>query len=158
MPTPNTPQATVWQTNAEQRLGHEFRTPSGQLCLVRKADLQQLVFDGVIDDIDAVTKIVNSDIMKKSAPRAGTNKKADQAARINESLGFMKSDVGRSAIQLMDIILPHVIVAPVVLPNPESPSDRVAGVIYVSDIDINDRAAIFAEVMEDMEKAAKFRD
>lgn len=156
MPTTNLPEATTWKSAAEKRLGYDFRVSSGQLCRIRSTDLQQLILDGVIDDVDAVTKLVASDIMQKKAI-APTGKNATASA-IKQSLEFLKSDEGRTAIDLMNIILPHVIIAPAVLLDPEDPADRDPNVIYVSDIDINDRAEIFAEVMKGVEKAAKFRE
>ena len=156
MPTTNNlPEATTWKSAAEKRQGYDFRVSSGQLCRIRSTDLQQLILDGVIDDIDAVTKLVASDIMSKKA--VAPKGKTATASAIKESLEFLGSDEGRTAIQLMDAILPHVVIAPAVLPDPADPADRNPDLIYVSDIDINDRAEIFAEVMKGVEKAAQFR-
>ena len=156
MPTTNLPEATTWKSAAEKRQGYDFRVGSGQLCRIRSTDLQQLILDGVIDDVDAVTKLVASDIMQKKAV-APTGKNATAAA-IKQSIEFLHSDDGRTAIELMNTILPHVIIAPVVLPDPADPEDRDSEAIYISDIDVNDRAEIFAEVMKGVEKAATFRE
>lgn len=154
MPTNTLPEATVWGQNADQRDGFEHRVPSGQLCRLRTMDLQTMVLEGIIEDVDAVSRIVTSDIMKKRNRRSTQT----DVQKIVEGLTFMKSDDGRTMIQLVNDIIPHVVIAPEVLPLPQEGEKRVKGKIYVDDIDINDRADIFATVMKGVEKTAQFRE
>lgn len=146
---------SAWGEAAKRREGFDFTTPSGQLCRIKPIPLEEMVLSGIIDDLDSVTKIVDSDIAAKIAP--GVDGKSSDETTIADGLKFMRSEAGRSAIEMMGKIIPAVVVAPVILPDPENHDDREEGKIYVSDVSLTDRAAIFSIVMEPTEKAAQFR-
>lgn len=152
MPTNNPlPQATSWQSNAEAREGFDLRVPSGQLCRVKHMDLQDMIIDGIIDDVDVVLRIINSDVMKKSTA------KRTKAQSVEDGLKFMGSTDGQDAMRLMDKIVPYVVISPEVQPNPPKGEDFQKGLIYVRDIDVNDRAFIFSQVMKSVDNVAEFR-
>ena len=144
---------SAWSTSSKLE-GFDHVVPSGQRCRLRMLNLEQLVVDGVIDDIDAVSKIISSDIMKKRAGRLTRQTEAQEAI---EGLKFMQSDAGKHAVRLMDKIIPYAVVAPQVVADPDDPADRVEGVVYVSSISITDRADIFSVVIQSVNGVAQFR-
>ena len=144
---------SAWSTSSKLE-GFDHVVPSGQRCRLRMLNLEQLVINGVIDDIDAVSKIISSDIMKK---RAGRRTRQTEAQEAIEGLKFMQSDAGKHAVRLMDKIIPYAVVAPQVMADPDDPADRLEGVVYVSSISITDRADIFSVVIQSVNGVAQFR-
>lgn len=149
---------SAWGAAAESRKGFDFTVPSGQLCRIVPIPLEKLVLDGVIDDIDSVMRVVNSDIAKKLSPSGKelTEAEKDQIDAV-EGINFIRSDAGKAAVAMMNKIVPLVVVKPTISPDPANLDDREDGKIYVSDISLVDRSAIFGVVMAPTEAAAQFR-
>lgn len=145
-----------WAANAKRRGGFDHVVPSGQTCRIKPIPLEDLVLGGIIDDVDAITKIVDSDIAAKIKP-TGRAADAESNADAADGLKFIQSPAGHTAIALMNKIVPLVVVEPTILPEPADGEERIEGAIYVTDIDLADRADIFSVVMAPTEKAAQFR-
>jgi hypothetical protein len=125
--------------------------PSGQKCRVVPLSLQELVFDGIIDDVDAVSKLVDSELI---APKTSTRAKKT-AAQVG--MDFLKDPNARKAFEIMDKVLVAVIVAPKIYTNPAEGEEPDPSKIYIRNVDLRDKIAIFERVMTGVEKTAQFR-
>lgn len=127
----------------------DFTTTSGTTCKMREVSLQDLVFDGVIDNIDALSNIVNSKIAQKKSGGRKTD-----AAKAIEML--KEADEIRDALRIMDRVVVHVVVEPRVLADPEDGAyDDDA--VYISSIPLEDRRDIFRRAIKAVASAEGFR-
>lgn len=155
------PQTNVWANNLVGR-EYDFVVPSGQLCRIRKKPLENLLLEGVIDDIDSLTALVETDIVKKRGRRPGTpqdrQRKSGTKPTAAEGLQMMKDENFRKSIEIMDKVIIAVVVEPQLHPNPvpgEKPED---GKIYIQQVSLPDKTAIFKEVMSSVQQAEQFRE
>lgn len=131
-------------------------TPSGQRCRVKKMSVEALVFNGSIDDLDAISQLVQSKYIapRKGAPELSKEDVAKKQAR--DGMKMLSDPNMKKAFAMVDKIVCEVVVAPDVKLRQEG-VEAVPGQIYVDMIDIGDRFYIFSAVMSGMEEAATFR-
>lgn len=125
----------------------DFTTSSGNTCKMREVSLTDLVFDGVIDNIDSLSNIVNSKIAKKT----GRKTDAQRGVELLKSASEIKD-----ALAIMDRVVVHVVVEPKVHPVPEDgkfDDDKV----YISNLPIEDRTDIFMQAIREVKAAEPFR-
>lgn len=133
-------------------------TPSGQRCRVKKMSVEDMVFNGAIDDLDAISQLVETVHLQprrgKGQPQMTKEQLAAEEAR--SGLKLLGDPNMRKAFSMVDSIVSKVVVAPVVhLRDTTVPT--IPGAIYVDMIDIEDRFFIFSQIMGGMENAATFR-
>lgn len=123
----------------------EIQCPSGQLCLARKLQMEDIVHLGIIDEMDMFTEFAAN--MGEVA-----DDKGDEAAMdvIKDKDRFAK------IVEIVDKVVAEVVVEPKLVrpvkkgrkgqetPLPESEYED--GVIYTSFVDFNDRMHIFSSV------------
>jgi hypothetical protein len=125
-------------------------TSSGNTCRIREVSLTDLVFDGVIDNIDSLSAIVNSKITKK---KSGGREKTDQ----QKALEMLKSASEiKDALAIMDKVVVHVVVEPKISPLPEDGKFE-DDVVYISNIPLEDRTDIFMRAIKEVKAAESFR-
>ena len=128
----------------------DFTTSSGNTCKMREVSLTDLVFEGVIDNIDSLSGIVNSKIAKK---KSGGRQKTDS----EKALEMLKSASEiKDALAIMDRVVVHVVVEPKVSPVPE---DGIFedDVVYITNIPLEDRTDIFMRAIKEVKSAETFR-
>lgn len=131
---------TQWQSDR-----FEIECPSGQLCLARKLQMEDIVKLGIIDEMDMFTEF------------AATMGENGQAQESEAGLDIVK-DKERFAkvVEIVDKVVAEVVVEPaLVRPVKKNkkgnevplPTDEFEdGVIYTSYVDFNDRMHIFGMV------------
>ncbi len=129
----------------------DFTTSSGNTCKIRKISLTDLVFDGVIDNIDSLSGIVNSNIGKKTAGRGNKSDAETGLEMLKEATEI------KDALSIMDKVVIHVVVEPKVLPMPENEEDFDDDAIYISSLPLEDRTDIFMNAIHEVKRAEPFR-
>lgn len=154
--------ATVYTNGAwgQKAVEQEFDivTPSGQRCRVKRMSVEDMVFNGAIDDLDAISSLVETVHLQprrgKGAPQLSPEQQKVQEAR--DGLKLLGDPNMKKAFSMVDMIVSKTVVAPVVHLRDNS-VPTIPGAIYVDMIDIEDRFFIFSQVMSGMEGAATFR-
>jgi hypothetical protein len=128
----------------------DFTTPSGQLCRLRKADVAELAEKGILDQVTRLPGVTAGVI----ATAEGQPPQKADAMPDRETI--------KTVINLVNVLVPMVVVAPEICPLPEpladgSPGPREEGLIYVDSIEITDRIAIMTRVLGGLQKMDAFR-
>jgi hypothetical protein len=123
----------------------DFRTPSGQLCRLKKLDLAELAAAGVLDRVSRLPGIAGALVAQSEGqPPAKEPEKID-------------ADTIKTVVDMTNVIVPMVVVAPKIEPLPEEGEERFKGLIYVDSIEITDRVAIMNRVLGGLAKLDSFR-
>lgn len=125
----------------------DLQTPSGQWCQVRRPGPQGLIEAGVIHSLDALTGIVQNDLI----PSAEGKPKADvkKVMADPEALASM--------IHVADRVVCHVVLQPKVEMTPSDVTRRKPGVIYADMIDLTDKMFIMNYAMGGTRDLERFR-
>lgn len=137
----------------------DFECPSGQLCLMRRADIGALIERGLLTRLDSLTNLVEDKVMPKS-PKARAEAEAKQTKAVMQKLGKMDpAEMGNIMKLVNDVVLSSV-VQPQLKPVPdiELGEERHEGTIYVDSVSFNDRMAIFGKAMEGLGNLRNFRE
>lgn len=127
--------ASQWKSKSAQ--GGELKVPSGNVCLVRKPDgMRVFMSKGMIPN--SLMPIVQNAIAEGTK---GNSKPVDPAKLMEEVL----SDPQKLAdmIGLIDAVVVDTVLEPKVAAVPENYDDRDDDVLYVDDIDMDDKMFIF---------------
>jgi hypothetical protein len=108
--------------------------PSGQLALVRKPGLQQLIVEGVLHRMDNLTALVDKKFIRKGP---GDKQELDVSKLLqdNEQMADILHNVDR--------VVCAVVVRPPVEMAPADVTRRQPGVVYVDSIEMDDKMFIF---------------
>lgn len=163
---PSTNVNNVWGSKTHE---YELEVPSGQVCLIKKVDPQQLVAMGVIDQVDVLTKLVDTKHVKrvKGKPQSTPNK-VDVAA-LSKNPQAIVDILALSDKVVEAVILKPNVKRPIVRDEHGQPKffngkeiplpyeDRVEGQIYTDMIDSMDRMFIFQRAVGGDIDLATFR-
>lgn len=145
---------TSWGEEAETGEPFEYRVGSGQLCLIRKIGMEEILRLGLFDKVDFFSKSLTEDENKAKAA-------ADKAKK-DDGASFAKT-VMSNFDQLDDTVnkvLLHGVIAPVLTPEPENgipdPNWKQKGIVYVNKIRFEDRIELFDQIL-DMDGLSSFR-
>lgn len=139
----------------------DFEVPSGNICRIKHADLESLIAAGVVDSLDELTSLVQTDhvdrVKKGKKTRhlkqPGTdNAIAGLAPEARAALEVMKDPKRWAALQkVVNSVVVQCVLEPKVIADPADKLkdlvDPGDGVMFVSDVSLMDRMAIFAEAM-----------
>lgn len=147
---------SVWGQKAAT-VEFDVVTPSGQRCRLKKMSVEELVFNGSINDLDAISQLVETIHLQPRSGKAPANATKEQLDKeqARNGLKMLGDPAMKKAFNMVDNIVTKVVVAPEVHIRPEG--ENIKGRIYVDMIDIEDRFFIFSQVMGGMENAATFR-
>ncbi len=121
--------------------------PSGQRCRVRELEMEQVLELDLIDALDTFTGQLSDD---------GTP--VEEVAE-KSFLDFLKNKPQREKfLETMDKVIPVVVVAPFVNPNPPKGRAKNPNKVYVSDISLQDKMSIFSSVFSGFGEVSKFRE
>lgn len=143
----------------------DLEVPSGQLCQVRPAGVQQLISAGVLESADTLTSMIDEKHIKRTSARGGktTGKPAQTGANtmkmpdgstaaVNTDSLLKDPEQLNRVFTLVDKTVAHMVVQPVVkrpvkvvdgkeveLPHTE----REEGVVYTDMIELADKMFVF---------------
>lgn len=154
MPTRKTTESkyapTVWG-NEESGMGvtREVTCPSGQVILCRRPGPEQLMLEGVINDLDTLTSIVDSELI----PQAENGKKKAVDAKALAG----NTDLLERMTHVMNRVACAVVVEPQVEYPPNDITRRKKNTIYADMISIEDRTFIMQFAMGGTADVETFR-
>lgn len=152
LPAPTPPQAPLVEVRpAAQVWGStefDFTCPSGALCRMRKLMPEAMVEAGILDKV-ATLPGVAAEVIEKA--EGAPPKPAGPFGELPS-----KEDM-RAIIEVLEVLVPMVVVEPRVYPNPPAGEERVAGRIYTDSIELQDRIAIMERAVYGVKKLEPFR-
>jgi hypothetical protein len=131
--------ASSWGTNE-----YDFIVPSGQTCRMRRLPIEKLAQVGILDKITRLPGLT-AEIVKaaEGAPP--------------EAVKMPPTETIDLLSEIVDQLMPIVVLKPEVLPIPESGEERIPGKIYVDTVDFGDKVAILNKATEGLVKFDTFR-
>lgn len=137
------PRGDVW---ARQKQGNDnlFTCPSGQTCRLRPVSPDRLMLEGILDNVNHLEVLA-----QKLANDAQGLPPEKAAAPTREDFAELLAVINK--------VVPIAVVEPTVLPDPAEGEEWKKGVIYASDIDLDDRMAIMAEALKGIRALERFR-
>lgn len=149
MTNPDKYALTVWGNKADE--GKDFTTPSGQLCRIRKLEMLDILELDIIDLMDTFTK--------QLVAEPGKSKEQEEEATGAAFLDMLRDPARRhKVIDAINDVVPRAVIAPAVEPLPEKNYRKVPGTLYVDDLSLEDRFAIFGESFQGWGDVSKFRE
>jgi hypothetical protein len=137
---PQSPYApTVWGSTE-----YDFRVPSGQLCRMKKLRPEELVGTDILDRITRLPAFAQ-ELVDKSEGKPPKNDDMPD-----------KKDL-QAVIEVLNELIPMVVVQPRVFPVPDNPEDREPGLVYTDMIELADRIAIMERAVSGISKMDNFR-
>lgn len=137
---------------------HELTMPSGDTALVRRPGVQGLIKMGLLDSLDSLTSLVQTEHFD----RVAETKKAVKAMSEN-------AEAIRSGLDLMDRVVIGCVIEPKIYPVPVYPPDhekagqevpddeREQSAAYVDWVDLDDKSFILQFVVGGSSDLAAFR-
>lgn len=153
--TPQAPEAYTPTTWAQGTSSFELTCPSGQTCLAKELDIMRLMELGLLDRINGLSGIVNSQIVPKA--------KGQRVPEVDVTELLRNKDGLREIMMLVDTIVCEAVVAPKVHPTldedglPIPHEERKPERVYADSIRLTDKFFIFNEVTGGLEQLAAFR-
>jgi len=160
-----------------QPLTFDFKTPSGQTCLIRRLEVDDLVDLDILSEIDRLSTLVNSDhiepVMGGRKVPSDRKPKALTAAqkKKQEDESLIKLMSNKDDFRMLSWVIDRVVTAAVVQPvvvssytgdkeehDKISLADRDPDSIYTDSIPFQDRMEIFNSAIGRMDGLARFRD
>lgn len=131
----------------------DFTCPSGQRCALKPINLEELLTMGVLEDINALTGIVEADVIRpaQGLPPVNTEKLLQNKGRI--------ADVMR----VVDQVVLSVVAKPSLTSDRDDSGKKIAeehreaGRVYIDTVNIGDRIAIFNEALRGVKDLESFR-
>lgn len=128
---------------------YELDLPSGNQCLVRRPGAQGLIKAGLLDSLDSLTGLVQSELIDSKAPKKQLAAGAARLAGNMEKLG--------EGLSLVDRVICHVVAQPKVTMPPKDDDEREEDTLYADDVDMEDKMFIFQWVMGGTADLTSFR-
>lgn len=155
--TPNRYAPTAWGANPYT----ELRTPTGQLCLVRKLQPMDLIGGNLLGQSDLLAETVAEKIAAASAgPQDHKKPKAEQHALDIAQLAATLSEAlskPENIDSMIDTVVCRTVVEPRIEMPPKDWGDRVTGTIYADSVSFADKMCIFNWAMEGLDQLKEFR-
>ena len=126
----------TWGAPAEE----DFVCPSGQRCLIRRVDPLDLLGGGLLNGVDFITEVVQSEHIPNATKRGSQAQELAGAALTNLSESPERMAKFKSSV---DSVVIHAVVKPEISPVPNEGFPRTNGVVYVDSISSTDKIAIF---------------
>lgn len=124
--------------------GYDFRTPGGQLCRLRDAPIEELAASGILDRVTRLPGLTD-ELIKKAEGQPP------------ESLDLPPAETISALVEVVNSLVPTVVVKPKIWQLPAEGEQREVGRIYVDSIPLVDRIAIMERTLGGLVKWDKFR-
>lgn len=135
---------TAWAANE-----YDFEVPSGQRCRLRKLPVEELVRSGVLDKLTRLPGLTDK-VIRTAEGLPPVKEPAEDEMPAPEHM--------QGLLELLDAILPIVVLKPRVYPEPTDPEQRINGRVYPSSIELADRVAILERSVGGLRDLDKFRN
>jgi len=148
--------ATAWGNT-----GEDLTCPSGQVCLVRKVDMVDLLAEGILNKVDFLTSIVSEELVPNAGP---TPKIADAVdAKAMRTL-LDKPEQMKEFGQVVETVVAYTVVKPALSVPPRDANGKidearkVDGLVYTDSINFTDKMFIFNYALGNSGDLEKFRE
>jgi hypothetical protein len=142
LPRPAAPQ-DPYAVTAWGETEYDFRVPSGQLCRMKKLRPEELVEAGLLDRLTRLPAFAEAEVRKaEGQPPLPTMPSKEDLATV---------------VEVLDQLIPMVVVKPYVAQAPKDGEGRTPGVVYVDMIELTDRIAIMNRAVQGVSKMDNFR-
>lgn len=143
-PTPTAaPNPNAWAAAKTSRT-KDFTCPSGQTCRLRKLEPEQLLESGILDRITRLEGLADALV---TTAEGQPPKMASTPSR----------EDFRVLLETINQLVVLAVESPALAPVPEEGGDRDA-LIYVDDVDLEDRMAIMEEALKGLKSLDRFRN
>ncbi len=136
----------------KKKVGELLTLPSGLVIKVRSVDLVSLVISGKVPNSLLTT------VQNHLAPLdpAATDDQESAEAQVANLLKDMSSEELAEVFQVMDVMVMAMAMDPEVLPAPESERDRRDDMLYVDEVDGEDKLFLFQWTQEGINQVKRF--
>lgn len=154
----------------------EFTTPSGQVCLMRRLEVEDLVELGTLSDVDRLTNLVNDDHIQPTKGRGQPQDRLPKkltAAQVEKQHAAMMQNIisNKEDFRLLSWVMDGIVCSAVMEPHLVTAylgarddatripvEGRHPGLIYADSVPFNDRMAIMNTALGGLEDLARFRE
>lgn len=142
--------AKAWKGKTSMK-PHELEVPSGNVCLVQRVGMESLVKGGMIPN--SLLGMVSDQLEKASKGKAMTElDEAQMMAQLQDNPEKLQE-----MFDMVDLITMQVVIEPKLEPVPEDDNDRDDDLLYVDQVDLEDKLFIFDWVVGGVGDVASFR-
>lgn len=124
---------------------YEWTAPSGQRALLNRLKPEQLIKHGLLNKLNTLTVTTDRLVTKAEGQRP---QPAISVEDVNTISGLL---------DLMQDLLPLLVAEPRLVRDPDNEDERKSDVLYVSDIELNDRIALMNEAVSALIPMEAFR-
>lgn len=139
-----------------QNVPFDYALPSGQKCLLKQLEMEEILALGIVDQLDTFT---NGLITKPEAPGKKT-KKSTAKQEMDETAAIFELLKDKERYDQLIGTVNKVVMAGVVLPKihdqPEDELTRKAGVAYIDQIGFMDKMSIFTQCFRGLGDTTRF--
>ena len=127
---------TAWSSNLM-----ELPLPSGQLCLVKQLDVAELAAEGLLDDYDRLTSMVQTHHVNKKMRSGGPPPR--EISEMEAAKQILKDpEKLQDIIKAMNSIVKMVVVKPELHDPPEEGEEREPGLAYIDYVSDDDKGFV----------------
>ena len=141
-PAPQATSAAQWKQTSG--VGAPLRVPSGNTCLVRPMSMQALIRNNMIPN--ELMSIVTSAMKSRKAPTMG------------EMTDDLDTDKMVAIMQCMDDVVQFMVVEPQIHSTPGQGESRDPNILYIDEVDQEDKTFIFQYAVGGTRDIDKFRE
>lgn len=149
----------VW---GSQKHTIELECPSGQVCLVKKPDPQQLVTLGIIEKVDVLSKLVDTKHVKRVKGKPSSTPSTVDVEALSKNPEALKDIIAMSDKVVESVVLEPNVKRPVkIVEGQEIPllwAEREEDQVYTDLIDFTDRMFIFQHAVGGDVDLTSFRE
>lgn len=142
-----------WRSQSKKKRGKEIDCPSGERCLIRILDIQDIINAGLLGDLDLFSK----KLFPKKLDEAGRPVEDEETDSPDEESiwGILADDEKREFFfSLMEKLIVMGVADPKVVPSSQEPEEDEISCEW---IELNDRLFLFNTLMEPINTIAAFR-
>lgn len=136
----------------------DMTTPSGQKCLVRKLEMEDVLAHGLINELDGISTA----LIDENAPEEEQESGASLLVAFKDTDKFGRLEKTINKIVQITVVQPVIYGIPDEVLNPQTrkpeAGPRVEGRAYVDQISFMDKMSIFGKVFEGFKGLEQFRE
>lgn len=135
----------------------DLTVPSGALCQVRRPGPVGLIKAGLLDDMDILGSIVQTDHVDRAEGRAPSSQEDEKTKQLRQAQELMQDkDKLLKATSIIEGVVCHCVVQPEIRMVPLD-TERDPEAVYVDSVDFEDQVFIFQYVMGGTADLESFR-
>lgn len=134
----------------------ELPLPSGNTCLVKRPDPMDLISVGILDKFDSLTAMVQMEHFDRVDGKETPEQAQENTIAQMQALASNK-DAFKDMLSMLDKMVTITVVEPNLTAPPEDDADRISGVFYADEVDLEDRVCILNYAMKGVQDLEPFR-